>query len=321
MTFAHPVWFVVGIAVLALLAGYVLAQFRTRRHTLRFANLELLESVAPRRPGRLRHLPTAVVLLGLALLTVALAGPTAAAKVPRNKATVMLVIDVSLSMQSSDVSPNRLAAAQAAATEFATNLTPGVNLGIESFSGIATVLVSPTVDRNAAREAIAGLKLDERTASGDAIVAAVQSIQGFDKTIATAGGDTDKPPPSRIVLMTDGKQTTGRDAVVAAAAAKTAGIPISVIAFGTTRGTITNDGTVIPVPLDSQAIRQMAQASGGDFHTAATADELRSVYAQLGEQIGFEIKQQDVSRPWMIAGTILLLLGAAGALVIGGRIP
>ena len=321
MTFAHPAWFVVGIAVLALSAGYVLAQFRTRRHTLRFANLELLESVAPRRPGRLRHLPTAVVLVGLALLTVALAGPTAAAKVPRNKATVMLVIDVSLSMQSTDVSPNRLAAAQAAATEFATNLTPGVNLGIESFSGIATVLVSPTVDRAAARDAIAGLKLDERTASGDAIVAAVQSIQAFDKTIATAGGDTDKPPPSRIVLMTDGKQTTGRDAVVVAASAKTAGIPISVIAFGTTHGTITSRGTVIPVPLDSQAVRQMAQASGGDFHTAATADELRSVYAQLGEQIGFEIKQQDVSRPWMIAGTILLLLGAAGALVIGGRIP
>ena len=320
MSFDHPWWFVVGGVVLALLVGYILAQYRRRRHTLRFANLELLEKVAPKRPGRWRHLPTAIVLLGLALLTVALAGPTADAKVPRNRATVMLVIDVSLSMESTDVTPNRLAAAQTAATEFATNLTPGVNLGIESFAGIATVLVSPTTDRAAAKEAIAGLKLDERTASGDAIIAAVQAIQAFDKTI-TPTGPADQAAPARIVLMTDGKQTTGRDAVQAAASSKAAGIPISVIAFGTNHGTITNDGSVIPVPLDSQTIQQMAQASGGDFHTAASAQELRSVYAQLGEQIGYEIQQKDVSRPWLIFGTLGVLLGAAGALVMGGRIP
>lgn len=319
MTFSHPWWFLAGGAVLALVAGYVLAQLRTRRHTMRFANLELLESVAPRRPGRLRHLPTAVVLVGLALLTVALTGPTADAKVPRNRATVMLVIDVSLSMQSADVAPNRLAAAQAAATDFVQNLTPGVNLGVESFAGIATVLVSPTTDRAPAQQAIAGLKLDERTATGDAIVAAVQAIQAFDKTFSTL--DAAGPAPSRIVLMTDGKQTTGRNAVQAATQSATAGIPISVIAFGTNHGTITNEGTVVPVPLDSQAIQQMAQASGGDFHTAATAEELKSVYAQLGEQIGYEIKKQDVSRPWMIFGTLAVIIGAAGALLIGGRIP
>jgi len=102
VTFAHPVWFAAGVAVLALLVGYVLAQRRARRHTLRFANLELLEKVAPKRPGRTRHLPTGVILVALLLLTVALAGPTADAKVPRNRATVMLAIDVSLSMESTD---------------------------------------------------------------------------------------------------------------------------------------------------------------------------------------------------------------------------
>ncbi len=317
MSFAHPLWFLAGVAVVALIVGYVVAQRRVRRHTLRFANLELLEKVAPKRPGRLRHLPTGVILVGLILLTVAMAGPTADAKVPRNRATVMLAIDVSLSMESTDVSPDRLDAAKEAATDFVRNLTPGVNLGLVSFAGIATVLVSPTTDRAPAIAAIAALKLDERTATGDAIISCLQTIDLFTKTISGADG----PAPARIVMMTDGKRTVGRTEVDAAKQAAAAKVPVSMIAFGTDHGTITYQGSVIPVPLDTGSMQQIAQISGGDFHTAASASELKSVYAQLGEQIGYELEQRDVSRPWMIAGTILIMLGAAGALVIGGRIP
>ncbi len=317
MTFAHPWWFLIGVVVLALIVGYVLAQRRRRRHTLRFANLELLEKVAPKRPGRLRHLPSAVILVGLLLLTVALAGPTADTKVPRNRATVMLAIDVSLSMESTDVAPNRLDAAKEAATEFVKDLTPGVNLGLVSFAGISTVLVSPTTDRAPAIAAIAALKLDERTATGDAIISCLQTIDTFSKTISGADG----PAPARIVMMTDGKQTVGRSVEDAAKQAAAAKVPISMIAFGTDHGTITYQGSVIPVPLDTSSMQEIARISGGDFHTAASAEELKSVYSQLGEQIGYEIKQEDVSRPWMIAGTILVIIGAAGALVIGGRIP
>ncbi|MET3803597.1 Ca-activated chloride channel family protein [Nakamurella sp. UYEF19] len=317
MTFAHPLWFAAGVAVLALVVGYVIAQRRTRRHTLRFANLELLERVAPRRPGRLRHLPTGIVLVGLILLTVALAGPTADTKVPRNRATVMLAIDVSLSMEATDVAPNRLDAAKVAATEFVKELTPGVNLGLVTFAGISTVLVSPTAERAPVVAAIAALKLDERTATGDAIISCLQTIDVFSKSISGADG----PAPARIVMMTDGKQTVGRSVDDAAKVAATAKIPISMIAFGTDHGTINYQGSAIPVPLDTSSMQQIARISGGDYHTAATADELKSVYSQLGEQIGYEIKQQDVSRPWLIAGTILVMLGAAGALVIGGRIP
>ena len=317
MTFAHPIWFAAGAAVLALVVGYVIAQRRTRRHTLRFANLELLERVAPKRPSRWRHLPTAVILVGLVLLTVALAGPTADTKVPRNRATVMLAIDVSLSMEATDVSPNRLDAAKEAATEFVRDLTPGVNLGLVAFAGISTVLVSPTTDRAPAIAAIASLKLDERTATGDAIISCLQTIDLFSKTISGADG----PAPARIVMMTDGKRTVGRTEVDAAKQAAAAKVPVSMIAFGTDHGSIEYDGSAIPVPLDTSSMQQIAQLSGGDFHTAASAEELKSVYAQLGEQIGYEIKQQDVSRPWMIAGTLLVMLGAAGALVVGGRIP
>lgn len=317
MSFSTPGWLALGAVVIALAVGYVIAQRRRRRHTLRFANLELLEKVAPKRPGRLRHVPTVAVLLGLMLLTVALAGPTADAKVPRNRATVMLAIDVSLSMEATDVEPNRLAAAQEAATQFVNDLTPGVNLGIVSFAGIATVLVSPTTDREVARTAIADLKLDERTATGEGIISSLQSIDQFSRTISGADG----PVPARIVLMTDGKRTVGREETEAAKMAADAKVPVSVIAFGTNHGSITLDGSVIPVPLDTAAMKQIAEISGGDFHTAASSEELKSVYSQLGEQIGYEIKQKDVSRPWVIAGTIALILGAAGALVIGQRIP
>ena len=322
MNFEHPFWFAIGIVVVALGVGYLIAQRRTRRHTMRFANLELLETVAPRRPGRWRHLPTALVLVGLFLLTVALAGPTADTKEPRNRATVMLAIDVSLSMEATDVPPNRLAAAQEAATQFVDDLTPGVNLGIVSFAGIATVLVSPTTDRAIAKQAIAGLTLDERTATGEAIISSLQTIELFSKSLpGPVDGSDLAAPPARIVLMTDGKRTVGRTEQDAAQRAADAKVPVSVIAFGTDNGSIVVNDETIPVPLDTEAMQQIAEISGGDFHTAATTEELKSVYAELGEQIGYEIKQQDVSRPWMIAGTVMVIIGSATALALTARIP
>jgi len=317
MTFAAPVFFAIGGVVLALAVGYTLMQRHTRRQTIRFASFAMLEKVAPRRPGPARHVGAAVLLVGLVLLVVAMAGPTADVKVPRNRATVMLAIDVSLSMEATDVSPSRLVAAKEAATAFVKDLTPGVNLGLISFAGIATVLVSPTTDRGPAIDAIDSLKLDERTATGEAIISAVQTIQMFARTI----GGTSGPVPARIVLMTDGKRTVGRSEQDAAQRAKDAGIPVSVIAFGTEHASIDVDGQQVDVALDTAAMQQIARISGGDFHTAHTAAELKKVYAQLGEQIGYETVHRDASRPWLIAGSIVVMLGAAVAVATSGRIP
>ena len=166
------------------------------------------------------------------------------------------------------------------------------------------MLVSPTTDRAVAKQAIAGLTLDERTATGEAIISSLQTIELFSKSLpGPADGSDAGPPPARIVLMTDGKRTVGRTEQDAAQRAADAKVPVSVIAFGTDNGSIVVNDETIPVPLDTEAMQQIAEISGGDFHTAATTEELKSVYAQLGEQIGYEIKQQDVSRPWMIAGT------------------
>jgi Ca-activated chloride channel homolog len=310
--------------------GYVLLLRRRRRDTVTFTNLELLDRVAPHRPGWYRHLPAAALILALAVLTVALAGPMAEAKVPRNRATVVLVIDVSLSMQATDVAPSRLAAAQAAAKAFADQLTPGINLGLVSFAGTAAVLVSPTADREPVKRAVDGLKLSESTATGEAIFAAVQSVETFSQSVA--GASADGPPPARIVLMSDGKQTVPggitpeeepRGSFTAARAAQQAGIPVSTISFGTAYGSIEiNPGDErTQVAVDDDSMRRIAELSGGQFFTAASEAELRRVYADLSEQIGYETRRVDVSWPWLAGGVVLLVVGVAGGLVLGRRLP
>lgn len=322
--FATPIWFSLLIVAAVLLAGYVLVQYRRRRHVMRFTNLELLEKVAPKRPGWPRHIPAALLLVALVLLTVGLAGPTAEIKVPRNRATVMLVIDVSLSMKAEDVTPSRLEAAKASAKSFAEGLTPGVNLGLVSFAGSATVLAAPTTDRTIVVQGIESLKLAEATATGEGIYAALQAIDSFSRLIAGPDG----PPPSHIVLMTDGKQTVPtenqrgpRGAFTAAKAAADKKIPISAISFGTAAGEIEIDGERRRVEVDDESMKEIAKISGGKFFKAATAAELQQVYETLGEQIGYETKRGDASRPWFILGTLGAIVAAGAALLLGQRLP
>jgi Ca-activated chloride channel family protein len=324
--FSTPWWLLLLVVVVALAVGYVVLLRRRRRDTVAFTNLELLDRIAPRRPGRLRHLPAVALITALMLLTVALAGPTAEARVPRNRATVVLVIDVSLSMQATDVEPTRLAAAQAAAKSFADQLTPGVNLGLVAFAGTAAVLVSPTTDRLAVKRAVDSLRLSESTATGEAIFAAMSSVETFSQAVS---GTQDGPPPARIVLMSDGKQTVpgpdgeteARGAFTAARKAAEAKVPVSTISFGTDYGSIDIDGDRTSVAVDDASMREIAQLSGGQFFTAATEDELKQVYAELGEQIGYEMRRVDASRPWMMGGALLLIAGVGTGLALGRRLP
>lgn len=328
--FSQPWWLLALLVVAALLVGYLVLLRRRRNDVVRFTNLELLDSVAPRRPGWYRHVPAAALIIALAVLTVALAGPQAEAKVPRNRATVLLVIDVSLSMRATDVAPSRLAAAQAAAKAFADQLTPGVNLGLVSFAGTAAVLVSPTVDRAPVKRAIDGLRLAESTATGEAIFAALQSVTSFSQ--ALAGGSADGPPPARIVLMSDGGQTVPdgpdkenlpRGGFTAAREAAKERIPVSTISFGTGYGSIELDPNKPPVSVavDDDSLRTIAQLAGGQFFTAASEQQLRQVYAQLGDQIGYEVRQVDTSRPWLAGGALLLVVGLGSGIVLGRRLP
>ena len=236
--FEHVWFFLFLFVVLGLVGLYIVVQLARRKRMLRFTNVELLESVAPKRPSRWRHLATILLVLSLVLFTVAMAGPTHDVRIPRNRAVVMLVIDVSQSMRATDVSPSRMAAAQEAAKQFVDQLTPGINLGLISYAGTATVLVSPTTNRDATKNALDKLQVADRTATGEGIFTALQAISIVGAVIG--GGDT--PPPARIVLMSDGKETVPsnpdnpKGAYTAARTAKDQGVPISTVSFGTPYG-------------------------------------------------------------------------------------
>src|SRR5215217_7813225 len=321
--FEHAWYFLFLFAVLGIVGLYVVVQMARHKRILRFANMELLESVAPKRPTRWRHLPAILLVLALVLFTVAMAGPTHDVRIPRNRAVVMLVIDVSQSMRATDVSPSRLAAAQEAAKQFADQLTPGINLGLIAYAGTATVLVSPTTNREASKNAIDKLQLADRTATGEGIFTALQAIA----TVGAVIGGGDEPPPARIVLMSDGKETVPsnpdnpKGAYTAARTAKDQGVPISTISFGTPYGYVEIDGQRTPVPVDDEMLKKIAQLSGGQSYSASNVEELKEVFTNLQEQIGYETQKGDAGTGWLRLGAVVVALAALAAMLINRRLP
>jgi Ca-activated chloride channel family protein len=307
-TFLSPGWLWLLLAVAALFAVYLLLQLRRKAYAARFTNLELLSSIVPRRPGWRRHLAFALLLMALASLTVAMARPTKNVRVPRDRATVMMAIDVSLSMQATDVEPTRLIAAQRAAKEFVDLLPPRINLGMVSFSGSASVAVAPTTDRSAVKRAIDNLQLSERTAIGEAIFSCLDAIKTFQTQLAGQDGPA---PPARIVLMSDGSNTWGRTPEQGVAAAKEANVPVSTIAFGTDDGYIELEGEKVAVPVNHEQLQGIADASGGSYHSAASAGELSDVYRDIGSQIGYTTERHEVTT-WLVGTGLLSAFAASG---------
>jgi Ca-activated chloride channel family protein len=318
MHFTSPGWLLLLIPAAALLAGYVIAQLRRKRFTTRFTNLELLASVAPKRPGWRRHLTFALLLVALALLTLGTAQPTAAVRVPRDRATVMVAIDVSLSMQANDVLPDRITAAKQGATRFVGLLPPQLNVGLVKFGGNASVVVPPTLSRDIVKRAIADLQLEDATAIGEAVFACLDAIHTFAQTSVAPD---DKPPPARIVLMSDGANNKGRSVEEAAAAAKKAGVPVSTIAFGTPDGTVNVPGYgPQSVPADRPTLRRLAQATGGTYHDAPSAEALHSAYRDIGQQVGYTTAHHVVSWRFLITGLLFALAAGATSLLWAGRV-
>ncbi|MGH1490908.1 MAG: VWA domain-containing protein [Acidimicrobiales bacterium] len=313
MTLLSPnrLWLLLIVAAIAII--YILLQRRRTTYALRFSSSELFDSVAPSRPGIRRHVPTAFFLLALAGLVVAVAQPARQVRVPRERATVIVAIDVSLSMQAEDVDPDRLSAAQAAANRFIDELPPTLNVGIVSFAGTATVLVTPTRDRLPAHNAINNLRLAESTAIGEAIFTSLDALLN-----APTDGTGDLPP-ARIVLLSDGETTVGRSDIDAIAAAVEADIPVSTIAFGTTSGTIIYDdprtefveSEPIRVPVREDNLRDIATATDGAFFAASSLEELESVYQDIGSAIGYEDVNLEIT-DWFVAGGLALLAISSG---------
>src|SRR3954447_1572625 len=317
MTFEAPLWLLGLLVIAALVALYVVLQLRRTAYAVRFTNVALLGSLVPKRPGWRRHLAFGLVALALAALVVSLAVPSAKVRVPRERATVIMAVDVSLSMKATDIDPTRFQAMQTAAKQFVDVLPARINLGLVSFAGTATTLVPPTTDRGQVRTAIDHLQLAEATAIGEAVFTSLSAIENFQDSLDTPSRDL---PPARIVLLSDGYNTVGRDDTQAIDAATTAKVPVSTIAFGTDYGTLDLNGETVPVPVDRATLKKIAEETGGSYSQAASAAELERVYSDLGSQIGYTTEPKDVSVWFVRGGVLLALLGAVLSLFWTNRL-
>jgi Ca-activated chloride channel homolog len=319
VSFASPL-LLAGLALVPLLAAlYVRAERRRSRSTAAFAAPHLMDAVWPRRPRWRRHVPVAVLGLAAAGLIVALARPQVTVAVPVEQATVVIATDRSGSMQATDVAPSRLVAARRAAGTFLDEVPKDVRVGAVAFNHKPTVLQSPTRDHAAVKEALAGVKAAGTTATGDALAAALRTIQ------ASRDPQARKQPPAAIVLLSDGKSVRGRDALGVAEEARKAKIPVYTVALGTAAGTIKTkrpDGSTAttPVPPDPATLKQVAERTGGKAFAIADAKQLAQVYQRLGSELATEKQKKEMTN--LFAGGALLLMfgGVAGSIRWFGRL-
>jgi Ca-activated chloride channel family protein len=318
MSFAAPAILLTLLALPLLLAYYLMEQRRRRSAAAAFAAPALQPSIAPRHPGWRRHAPMLAIALALAVLVIAAAKPQRTVAVPVERASVMLATDVSGSMTATDVQPSRLVAVKRAARRFVDEVPARVNVGVLAFNSSPRVLQSPTRDREVVKTAIESMQPSGGTATGEAIAAATEGL----RRESTPG---ERRPPAAILLLSDGKSTSGRDAVTAARAAARMEVPVYTVVLGTDQGTITvpraGGGTATrPVPPDPESLREIARVSEGKAYTAHTAAGLKEIYESLGSQLGHENKKRQITSAVTGGGLLLMLAGVAMSLRWFGRL-
>jgi Ca-activated chloride channel homolog len=329
LTFDWPavLW---GLALVPFLfVVYLLLQRRRRRYAVRFTNLDLLANVVTETPRWRRHLPPLLTMLAIAALIIAVARPHADLKTPKERATVMLVTDVSGSMQATDVEPNRITAAREAARTFTGQIPAKFRLGLVSFNQQSQVLVPPSIDRDLVTNALDTLQANGGTAVGEAIQTALTSMRDLTKPQKSPNGRPANPKrrtPAVIVLLSDGKNTGGPDPVTVAQQAKKQGVSINTVALGTPDGTVqmtdaNGFANTIPVPPDPATLKQIATTTGGRFFDAPDANELKSIYESLGSRIGYDVERKEITVAFAGAGLGLLMIGGLMSLLWFGRLP
>jgi Ca-activated chloride channel family protein len=326
LDFAAPdrLWLLAGAAGLAV--AYVVMQARRRRDAAKFADPALLAFLVPGRAPWWRHAVAVVFAAGLVLATIGAAQPTVPGTAQREQATIIVAIDTSDSMKATDVAPSRLGAAIAAAKGFIADLPSAYSVGIVSADATPEVIVAPSTDHQAVQVALDRLATSPGTALGEAIFTALAALPaGSVPTTApnqSGSGATNpaKAPAARIVLLSDGKSTTGRSDEEAIAAAKTAQVPVATIAFGTAHASVQSAGQTVDVPVDASALEAIAQGTDGKFFQAATADELRQVYADINAGVTIVATDRGVAEWFAGAALLLLLVASVTSIMRTGRV-
>ena len=320
--FLAPVRLALLVVPVALGVAYVAVQLRRRRYALRFTTVDMLAEGAPDRPGWRRHAIAAVLLVAVLTAALAFARPVIAGEAVEAQQMVILAIDTSLSMQADDVTPNRAAAARDAAGVFIDTVPDGVAVGVVPFDGRARLAISPTTRLDAVRRTLEKEpSLGEGTAIGEAVFLGLDAI---DDAIARSEneGDVGAAPVGTIVLLSDGDTTQGRPNDEAASEARDRNITVHTIAFGTENGTIEDPiGGRIPVPVNRQALEQLAYQTEGRALSAVTAEELSRVYEDLGESVQVEIVRVEVTDWFAGAALVALIVSASASLAWAGRLP
>ena len=301
-----------GMIVIAVAVGLYVAALRSRRSSRSaFASAALLASLTPRQPGGRRHVAPALYAVAGVVLVAALAQPQRTVRVAVEQATVVLVTDHSRSMQAADITPTRLDAARAAASRFLGQVPPDVRVGSVTFNQRAQIVTLPTTDRDAVRTGLAGLRASGGTAAGEGLGLALAAA-------TRPSGFAAKPPPAAIILLTDGRSSNGRDPLVVARAAKSAGVPIHTVALGTASGKLASG---LSATSDEATLRAIATASGGHFSSAADANQLQAVYRELGSRTTTRKVHREITSAFAGGGLLLLLAGGAFSLLTFGRLP
>ncbi len=312
MSFAAPAFLATLALVPLVLVAQIAARRRARRYAVRFPGVATLAPLLPRASAWRRRVPVALFLTALAALGLALARPHATVAVPREQASIVLVTDVSRSMLARDVRPSRLEAARAAALRFLDQVPKEARVGTVAFSTNPQTLQPPTQDREETRNLIDSLSADGGTATGDALAAALDMVDG----------PRGQRPPAAILLLSDGETTTGRDPTDVARQAKRQGIPIHTVALGTRGGTITTpSGITVPVAPDPETMKEIADLSDGRAFQAEDADDLSRIYEGLGSRVATKKEEREVTAAFAAAGGLLLAGAAAFGLRGVARLP
>jgi Ca-activated chloride channel family protein len=344
MSFLWPqyLWLLLAVPVLPVL--YVWLLRRRRKLAVRYSSLAVVRAAAAGRSWR-RHLPPALLLLACAGLLLAGARPVARVPLPWARTTIMLAMDVSLSMRVTDVQPTRLAAAQDAAKLFLRDLPRDVEVGLVTFAGSSQVAQAATLDRTSLVAAIDGFQMQYGTAIGNGIVLCLAELfpdHGLDIGELSFGSkrhgrsldDKPKTPPRQItpvapgsydsaaiILLSDGRRTTGVDTLAAAQLAADRGVRIHVVGLGTTGGNAaTAEGMPIYMQLDEPTLREVARMTGGEYHHAGTAEKLRSVYGNLGSRVQVLARETELTALLALASGLLALAAAALSVLWFARI-
>ncbi|HEU4657239.1 MAG TPA: VWA domain-containing protein [Capillimicrobium sp.] len=319
MGFHAPLVLLTLLLVAAGAAGYVSLARRRAARAASFANPALLANVAPVSPGWRRHVPMALLGVALVGLIVAAARPYSTLSVPDERASILLLTDISGSMKATDVRPTRLGAAKEAAHRFVDQVPEEVRVGVMAFNLRPWTLQRPTRDREAIHIAIDKLDNEGGTATGEALNGALQLLRP-----PLEPGE--EPAPAAVVLLSDGASTKGADPIEVAREARRQDVPVYTVALGTEQGTITvprRDGSgrtrTLDVPPDVEAMAQIARITGAETFTAPDAERLSAVYEQLGSQVG--TREEDEEIGWMFVGgaIVLLLVGTGLSMAFLGR--